>query len=174
MGKNVALVKMTQEIDQEKQVANLTFDIDLINAQGELITNLETKLAPLSFANGLITEKMFDSFENRWTVGQVGRVFAATDRDNYVVKVWDSEGKLDRVVTREYKHYKRSSDEKKKQENVWKAFLQRVPNATLEISDNDKDIQTVYTRDDGSLWVLSSRGARNRPEGSRLVINSPW
>jgi hypothetical protein len=170
-GTNVALVKMTQEIDQEKGVANLIFAIDLIDPEGELISNLESKLATLSFANGIIREQMFDSFENRWTVGQDGRVYAATDRDNYIIKVWGTDGKIDRIITREYEHYKRSSDEKKKQESIWKAFLQRVPNASLEISDNDKDIQTVYTRDDGTLWVLSSHGARNRPEGSLGIFD---
>ena len=170
-GQNLALVKMTQELNQEEQSVKLNFSIDLLNPEGELIRNLETKIAPLSFANAVITEKMFDSFENRWTVGQDGRVFAATDRDNYIIKVWGSDGELDRIVTREYEHYKRSGEEKKKQESIWQAFLQRVPNSDLQISDIDKDIQTIYARDDGSLWVLSSRGARNRPEGSLGIFD---
>ena len=165
-GQNLAIVRMTQEINQEQQSVKLIFGIDLINSKGELVNNMETKIAPLNFANAVVTEDMFDSFENRWTAAEDGRVFAATSRDDYKIKVWTPDGKLDRVITREYAHYKRSKEQKEKQEQTWQAFLQRIPNADLQISDFDKDIQTIYTRDDGSLWVLSSRGARDRPEGS--------
>jgi hypothetical protein len=159
-------VRMTQEINQEQQSVKLVFGIDLINAKGELINNMETKIAPLSFANAVVTEDMFDTFENRWTAAEDGRIFAATDRDNYIIKVWKPDGTLDRIIEREYEHYKRSGEQKDKQEKTWSAFLQRIPNADLRISDADKDIQTIHARDDGSLWVLSSRGARERPEGS--------
>jgi hypothetical protein len=166
VGQNLALVRMTQEINQEQQSVKLIFGIDLINSKGELLSNMETKIAPLNFANAIVTEDMFDTFENRWTGAQDGRVFAAPDRDNYIIKVWNSDGKLDRIITREYQHYKRSAEQKEKQKQTWQSFLTRIPNADLRISDIDKDIQTIYTRDDGSLWVLSSRGARDRPAGS--------
>jgi hypothetical protein len=170
-GKNLALVRMTQEINQEQQSVKLNFGIDLVNPDGEVISNLESKKPTLNFANAVVTEDMFDTFENRWTVGQDGRVYAAPDRDNYIVKVWGTDGKLDRIITREYEHYKRSAEQKERTEKIWSGFLQRVPNAELRISDIDKDIQNIYVRDDGHLWVLTSRGSRDRPEDSVGVFD---
>ena len=39
-GQNLALVKMTQELNQEEQSVKLHFSIDLLNPEGELIRNL--------------------------------------------------------------------------------------------------------------------------------------
>ena len=39
------------------------------------------------------------------------------------------------------------------------------------ISKTDRDIQKLYARDGGKLWVLSSRGAIDPPEGSLGVFD---
>jgi hypothetical protein len=169
-GNNLALQRMIQVIDQssggQPTKADLVFTIDLVSADGKLLSTMETKTSTLNFASSIITEETFDTFENRWTVGDDGRIYACPSRDNYMIKVWTPDGKLDRVITREYQHYVRTADEKEYTRKIWSGFLKRVPNPDLRISDNDKDINNVYVRDDGSIWVLSAHGARKKPAGS--------
>ena len=100
-----------------------------------------------------------------------GRVYACADRDDYNIKVWAPDGSLERIITRECERYKRSDDEKEDVARIWSAFLQRVPDPDFRVDDYDKDIQNLWVRDDGSIWVLSATGARNRPDGSAGVFD---
>ena len=168
-GQNLALQRMIQVIDQsggQPTKADLVFTIDLVSKDGKLLSTMESKTSTLNFASSIITEETFDTFENRWTVGDDGKIYACPSRDNYLIKVWTPDGKLERVITREYAHYTRSADEKEYTRKIWSGFLKRVPNPDLRISDNDKDISNVHVRDDGSIWVLSAHGARKQPAGS--------
>ncbi len=45
-------------------------------------------------------------------------------------------------------------------------FAQTIPDCRVEIEDNAKDVETIHVRDDGSIWVLSSGGSRDNPDGS--------
>jgi hypothetical protein len=45
-------------------------------------------------------------------------------------------------------------------------FANQIPNATVKISDYNKDVETIFVREDGSLWVLTSSGTRDLAEGN--------
>ena len=39
------------------------------------------------------------------------------------------------------------------------------------VSDTDRDVRAMYTRHDGSLWVVSSRGGYDAPDGAYAVFD---
>jgi hypothetical protein len=43
-------------------------------------------------------------------------------------------------------------------------FANQIPNATVKISDFNKDVESIFVREDGSLWVLTSAGTRDLPD----------
>ena len=43
--------------------------------------------------------------------------------------------------------------------------------ATVKITDMTKDVETIYVREDGSVWVLNSNGMRDNPDGTVGVFD---
>ncbi|UCH83778.1 MAG: 6-bladed beta-propeller [Candidatus Latescibacterota bacterium] len=100
-----------------------------------------------------------------WSAGSDGRVYTSDVFDKYGFKVWNSDGTLDRVVDREYVARERSEEEMKR--NAPRIMLRRgnrTETPEVKTSKTDRDIQRFYPRDDGTLWVLSSRGAFDAPD----------
>jgi hypothetical protein len=105
-----------------------------------------------------------------WDIGTDGRVYANMSFDEYRVDVWNEDGTPDRTIRRDYKPRKRSSEEKEKAKNGFMVVI-NGKKAKNVISETDRSVQKLYTRDDGTLWVLSSRGAFDNPEGSVGVFD---
>jgi hypothetical protein len=137
-----------------------------VDAEGKELCRYYGEDRVFEFASMKIDENVWDTFDRRWTVGPDGRVYAVVKNGDYAVHVWSPDGSKDRVIRREFTPIPRSDEEREDVLNVYKAFTEnRVPNATYEISDFHRTIEQLYVRDDGSLWVLSSTGSRERPDG---------
>lgn len=137
-----------------------------IDGEGQELCRYHSEDRVFEFASMKIDEAVWDTFDRRWTVGPDGRVYAVTRNGDYAIHVWNADGSKDRVVRREFNPMPRSDEEKERILNIYKAFTEnRVPNATYEISDFHRTVEQLYVRDDGSLWVLSSSGTRDIPEG---------
>lgn len=116
------------------------------------------------FANLVFDEKDMNGFTMQWKVGSDGRVYAARTFDDYRIDVWNADGTPDRSILRAYQSRKRSPAEMDKASNSFRVMINgREPEK--RISETDRDIQGMYTRDDGTLWVLSSRGGIASPDG---------
>jgi hypothetical protein len=105
-----------------------------------------------------------------WTAGADGKVYVNDAFDTYEIKYYGADAKLLRVATREFQHRSRSKQE---MEEFRPRMMMRggrgggrgqrfdaVPSPT------DPDVMQMFARDDGTLWVLSSRGARDCPKGT--------
>jgi sugar lactone lactonase YvrE len=146
-------------------IINVTNSLIRVNSEGtKKATYFEQDLTH-NMANFTYDEKK--EAQVLWTTDAAGNVYTQDNFDAYAINVFGTDGKLSRVIEREYEHRKRSDEEK--EENSPKLILQsddrRVESKTI-ISDTDRDVMDFYTRDDGSLWVLSSRGAQDQPEGT--------
>jgi hypothetical protein len=109
-------------------------------------------------------------------VGPDGRVYTAPRRDEYTIEVYSPQGKLERVISREYEHLKRSAAAYRRLHGVIDSIFRRVPfEYTIEIEKDEYDIlamqQGIRVRDDGSIWVLPGRGAYDQPEGVMLTFD---
>lgn len=100
----------------------------------------------------------------RCALGPDGRVYIAPERDKYEIQVLSPEGKLERVIEREYEPRKRSQEDKDRVSNTRRMVIngREVPKV---ISDHDPVITRLWVDDDGQLWVLHSRSTREQPEG---------
>lgn len=105
-----------------------------------------------------------------WDVGADGRVYANMWFDDYRIDVWNADGTPDRSIRRDYKPRKRSSEEMEKAKNGFMVVINGRKAKNI-ISETDRSVQRLYPRDDETLWVLSSRGALDNPEGSIGVFD---
>jgi len=142
-----------------------------VNAEGGETARYCQDTRTIVMAKAVLDDMAWDTFDRRWLVGRDGRVYACTTYPDYRVHVWNQDGSLDRVIEREYTHRKRTAEEKRIVTEMMTLFSAQIPNCEVRITDYTKDIETIYVRDDGSLWVLSAGGSRDQPEGSLGVFD---
>lgn len=109
-----------------------------------------------------------------WAGAKDGRVYTSDNFDAYTINVYSPDGKLERVIEREYTHRPRTKEEM--EENKPRVTMrtgngQRLqPN--IKSSPTDRDVLRILPREDGSLWVLSSRGANGQPQGTLATVDA--
>ena len=101
----------------------------------------------------------------RSTVGRDGRVYVAAYRNQYRIDVYAPDGALERVIERDYDHLQREDAEYQRIKTRLESRLARLPNPEIKISATEPDISAIRLGYDGNLWVETSRGGRDQPEG---------
>jgi hypothetical protein len=137
-----------------------------IDAQGIEAARYFEETRAIDFANPIMQETTWDTFDRRWTVGWDGRVYAVTKYQGYNIHVWNKDGSLDRIITVDHPLRKRTQEETDLVRSIYELFTRQIPNGKLEMCDFTKDLESVYTREDGSLWALSAEGSHDNPDGS--------
>ncbi len=135
------------------------------SAQNERV--LHTQDSTMNAADPLIAENEWDAFRNRWTSGPDGRVYSAIDYGEYKINVWGPDGELRHVINREYPAHVRTKEQSERVLEIYKGFTRQipVPNMRFEIEPNWNPIQQINARDDGTLWVQTSRGSWGLDDG---------
>jgi hypothetical protein len=112
-------------------------------------------------------EKTFGINSLIWATDDDGRVYTSDTFDAYRIQVWSPDGTLERVIERDYEPRVRSDEEKERAKpRVRVRRGNRAHDMKFKMSDTDRDIQRMYPREDGTLWVLSSHGAFDAAEGT--------
>jgi hypothetical protein len=166
-GGNLVLGGMEISQSPEGQVRNnylASFD-----AAGQQKARYCEKSVRWEWANLVISEKDQDFCHfRRWDVGPDGRVYAATQRNQYTIQVFLPDGALDRVIERTYTSLARSDEDSRRINALMDATKNRFPpqlNVKMEVESTEPDVRSLRVAADGRLWVLSSRGYRDQPEG---------
>ncbi|MCB9512990.1 MAG: 6-bladed beta-propeller [Candidatus Krumholzibacteriia bacterium] len=136
-----------------------------VDAEGKILHTFATGDRTMEFSNAIIDEKIWDAWQNRWGMFPDGRVVANESWGDYRLTVWTPDGKVDHVITRDYKHRQRTAEEVARVSKIFEAFTRQVPNAKMEISDVDQDVFRVYPLDNGNLLINPSRGAMGLDDG---------
>ena len=171
-GKQLVLARQLQTIDQAAGKMSQTVSLDRVDLKGKVGGSYAKLDRTLQFANLVIDEKTFGTWEQggRWDTGADGRVYVALG-DNYEITVFNADGSKDRIIQRACERYQRTAEEAAEIKGIYEAFTRGAPNAKVEVNNYDADVGALYSRDDGSLWVLSSHGMRKQPKGTVGVFD---
>jgi hypothetical protein len=142
-----------------------------VDSEGNEVAEYASKTTTINFADAVLNFAEWDTFERRWTVAPDGKVYACESYPDYVVTVWNADGSVDKKITREYQHRAHAANEKELLTKMMEHFAQQIPNCRVEVEDNAKDIESIHIRDDGSIWVLTSNGSHDYPDGSLGVFD---
>jgi hypothetical protein len=110
----------------------------------------------------------------RWDVGPDGRVYAATERNRYVVEVYRPDGAVDRIIERAFESRRRDENEMRVVNEVQQATRNRFPaqmQIKIQVEDTEPDIRSLHVTQDGRLMVTSSRGYRDQPAGIMTTLD---
>ncbi len=145
----------------------IRYALEYVDRQGHALATLRehTERAPDGNIN-ITTNHPFE-FTRYWSLSARGRVFVAPQQDEYLIEVYGPDGGLDRVIEREYKTLRRSEKDlaadRKRQEEMRRRFGGMVQ---LVGRKYERDIDALYARPDGGVWVLSSESVRDRQAGA--------
>lgn len=138
----------------------------LAKPDGDVVAQLEDASSKMDYANSLCVEEEWGRFDRCWTTSGSGHVYARPAFTEYRIKVWKPDGTLDRVIHRQYPDHKRSSAAIERIQRRWAASIARwVKEPTFDIETSWNPINDLFGRDDGSLWVRTSRGMWGLGEG---------
>lgn len=169
MGENLCLVLNENKVGDGK--VDIKRSLALIDSEGNELTRMHEEVREFAFANALIEEKVWSTFDRRWAIGADGSLYAVTQFADYEIDVWNTDGTKKAVISREFERRERTQEEIETVYSIFEAFTRNAPNATIKVSDFDQDIAAIYPRADGTLWVLNSRGQNEVPEGSLGVFD---
>lgn len=110
-----------------------------------------------------------------WDIGPDGRVYISEYHDRYDIRVCSPNGETERVLSRPHVPVVRTRAEIKAMEDYFanrRSGLKRGNQPlTFEASPNERVIQKIFARDDGSVWVLSGQGAFHPGTGMLAVLD---
>jgi hypothetical protein len=145
---------------------SMAISLVAIDDEGNVVSEYHADTRELVFADPVIDENVWDTFDRRWAPMADGRVFAVLTNSDYTIKVWNPDGTVDRIIEREYTPLERTAEEIEEVKEIYRRFTAQVPNARIEVSDMAPVVQNIFTRHDGSIWVLTGRGANEQPKGT--------
>jgi hypothetical protein len=157
----MAYAQTTVEDGQQKQVSMLrAFD-----ATGHELARYHQESHPTQYGGMQFDEKTFSNYERRWAVAPDGRVAAALDFDAYRIHIWSADGTVQHIIERpDWQLLSRSDEERQRFQRFFDGITRWNPGSTFEVSRTHTSIGQLHFRDDGSLWVLSSRGRVEVPD----------
>jgi hypothetical protein len=143
----------------------MTLALIAVDASGAQTATYLTRTEKNDFANMVYDEKTGIG-ALVWNAGRDGRVFISDDFDAYRVQIWNPDGTLDHVIEREYESRDRSEEEMKRSTPVVRIRSgHRAQSPEVKTSKTDRNVQQIVPREDGSVWVLSSKGAFDAGDG---------
>jgi len=158
----------TQESSQDRTSFLASFGTDGI----EKTRYLEQKTT-FDFSDFRVVEKdQYFVYPRRWTLGARGEVYAAPVRDRYVIHVYSPDGKLERVIERTFEPRLRTAKENARIEALAAAQTRQVPiEIKIELEKTEPAVTSIHARENGELWVVSSRSVVEQPQGVMLTYD---
>jgi hypothetical protein len=115
----------------------------------------------------LLEKDLFIRLWNRLAMDNRGRIFNTPQWVGYRIVRRDPSGQESTFITADYPSLERTKETKQKiREDLEKSSLaEGHPPQAVHVEETWPDIISLYTQQDGTLWVLSSRGFHVRGEG---------
>lgn len=122
--------------------------------------------------DGWIEKDHYFPSHERWDIDGKGRVVAATERNEYLVTVLEPDGTIALTFGRHLKPWRRTETEKQEIRDALTVLRdgQRVQ-VEVHVEDAEPAIRAIHCRPDGETWVLTGRGAHDRPAGVMVTFD---
>jgi hypothetical protein len=144
------------------------YSLALCDASGLQLKVLAEKDNTINYADFRLDEKNMDFCWSRWVYGQDNKTYVAPERNEYRINVFDTDGNLEKVISRDYSSFERDDTLNRRAtmrvEGV--ATYHGVPLQGLSIENTEPDIVGMWVDGEGYLWVHTSRGRAEKPEGA--------
>jgi hypothetical protein len=154
-------------------ISQQTYFLSRCDAQGMQKSALLEKQHEINYADFKLDEMSMDFVWNRMDVGPDGKVYAGPERNNYLINVYGADGGIEKTITRQYTSPPRTGDEKKLARQIIEAVGANYPVQPREITIEETEavFRSLAVTQDGRIWVQTSAGNKNCPEGTWVVLD---
>jgi hypothetical protein len=137
-----------------------------VNTAGEVVTTIKETSEKQAGGRISISTDSDENFFGDWVLGPDGYVYVAPYRQQYQVFVFDPDGGRARIIKRDYESRRRTDEELAALEAELDRQSEEYGGDPDEINPLFPDVDRVVPRDGGELWVLSSHGIADPPNGT--------
>ncbi|MCP4293906.1 MAG: 6-bladed beta-propeller [bacterium] len=163
VGTGVAL--SARQLRRDGDNLSIVTSLALVDSEGVEIANLSERKVERHLDNFQVEEK--SDAPVIWTVSSDGNIFVNDEFDAFAIRVYDSSGSQIDTIDLEYEHRRRNEDEMF--ENTPRMAVMSTDGERRDAlgipSSTDRDIQGIFARPGGEIWVLDAKGAFDQPEG---------
>jgi hypothetical protein len=176
-GDNIVLSGMHGVPGESPGTQDRTYFLASFSRTGEELARYVSTQAVYDFTDFTFSEREhIPTFWWGFAVGPDGKVYTTADRDEYAISVFEPDGKLNRVIEKEHVIRTRTSDEVDLMHRmIANAMSTMSIEVTIDVEKTDPVLAYLHrglrVTDDGFLWVLTSRGYREAPEGTMLTYD---
>lgn len=105
-----------------------------------------------------------------------GRVYSAPFWDTYEIRVYAADGTLERIIERAQPPVPRSKEKQARVRALYESAVASMPfDFTIHVEENEPTIaafhRPLHLAEDGSLWVTTSPGLMNQPDGILKTVD---
>lgn len=156
-----------QAFDQSSGEIRRTNFVGMMGTDGSLEKSFVEIEHTLNLGHLKLDElQVIESPDRRFDVTAEGKTVVAIPRYGYEISVFNADGELERVFTREYESWKRNERAMTMWQNIFDTIERtQAPGAEIHIEDYQPDVEFLRVGDDGSTYVLTSRAMWDSPEG---------
>lgn len=105
------------------------------------------------------------------SVAEDGSVYISPEFSEYSIHCFDPDGNLRMVIEREYEPVRREKEDVSELISYWRNVYRRVRQLDIRVEVFERNVTRLYARDDGWLWVETSRGWDNLPGGVADILD---
>ena len=165
------IVHMRTTTMNDNQFVTDATEIVRLNRDGTIAATLARSEHVTDFTRLEFNEKTLVPFSAM--VGAVdGRAYVCDNFDAYAVRAWGTGGKLPRVIEREFEPRVRSKEERDRRGPLIRVQSDDGEMKTaLTKSKTDRTVLNIFPRENGSIWVLSCRGAYDTADGELCTLD---
>lgn len=172
LGRNLLAGVMRWRMDEQ---GGMTQDMYLrsYDLDGVPLVDFLHKQTAIDMAAFRFDESGFDFVWNRFGVLPDGNLCFAPERNRYEIRVCRPDGTVLRTVTRPYRSWRRDAAAAEEARLSAAAIASQYgrPVQGVSVEATEPDITALAVLADGRLWVRTSRGDRERPDGVLTVVD---
>ena len=149
-----------------------TYFLTRCDATGKELGTIIEKKNTIDYSDFVLTEGGMDFVWGRMAVGPDGTVHVVPARNEFAVHSWAPDG-TERIITRPYEPVSRNDEQKDVARKIVEGIGTNYPTPPREIGieDYEADVTGMWAHADGTLWIQTSRGDAEHPDGTWTMLD---
>jgi hypothetical protein len=157
--------------ERKTDVAVTSIFLGIFNSEGDLVAKPLERLQERRRGETLVHDEEESETFFCLDVATDGSIYISPYYSEYSIHVFDPDGSLRMVIERELEPLRRSPEQVADMRAHWAHVYRSRSRVEIHVQEHERHIQELHIRADGSIWVETSRGWYDNPEGVAVMLD---